>query len=316
MSRRSPVRNTVGTLLAACALVALAALSMPAPAAAQVPLPNPLRFVSMLDLKCYRVDSDAALNEKVTLVHLNRVVRALGAPDETVVARRLQQLCVPVAKNQFFPGHDTFLFVQNADFACYGLDPVFQFNQIKLRLSHLNPVFQEAGAPDEVVVLGQPRQLCVPVAKNHSDPPPEVRLLIEQIDLKCYDFAIPPTTVLPLNLDLRLSHLNPVLIGLGMEDERVTVREAQQLCLPVAKNNNMPRPEVLEIVRWIDILKYRIDADPLPAPVPLVIRHLNPLFQRRQPESIRLVAPTELGVPVAKNNAIPPAPAAVAVPVP
>ena len=120
------------------------------------------------------------------------------------------------------------------DLKCYGITdpnggplPALNF---PLHLDHLNPLFQQLGIPPEDVLLLDPFQLCVPVAKNGVIPPGEAREYIQYIDLKCYHMETDPT---PLNLGLVLIHLNPVLHG--FQPEFVTVQDPQKGCVPVAK---------------------------------------------------------------------------------
>ena len=61
-------------------------------------------------------------------------------------------------------------------------------------------------------------------------------------------------------------------------------------------------------MRGVDLLVYRVaTATPtLPGPVPLTLRQLNPLLTGLPPQPVQLIAPLQLGVPVAKNNVFPP----------
>ncbi len=261
------------------------------PAVAQ-PLPPPSRFVPQLDLKCYKIDdSIPALNIPLQLTHLNPVLREMGLPPEQVVVREPQELCVPVAKNNQIPDPTVLPFIQWVDLACYGLDapPV---PSVPLRLTHLNPVLRGMGLPDEFVKLTTPRQLCLPVIKNNGVPPPAVMKLVQFIDLKCYDFS---TDSGPVNVPLSLTHLNPVLRGMGLPVEQVTMTVPQQLCVPVAKNNQAIPPDVLNIVQWIDLKKYEIASFTAMGPVPLVIRHINPLLVNRPGRTDPLARPDPVG---------------------
>lgn len=80
---------------------------------------------------------------------------------------------------------------------------------------------------------------------------------------------------------LVLSHLNPALADLPRE--AVTLGPRTQLCAPVAKNNRIPPPEVLEFIRFVDLACYQIRG--ATANFPLVFSHLNPQLRdlpRRQ----------------------------------
>jgi len=110
--------------------------------------------------------------------------------------------------------------VEQIDLKCYKIrgEPL----DIVLQLDHLNPVLREMGLPPEVVRVMEPEHLCVPVAKNGQIPPDQILQIIQWLDLKCY--RIEPAE--PLNIDLRLDHLNPVLRQMGLPPEFVRVGEA------------------------------------------------------------------------------------------
>ena len=78
-----------------------------------------------------------------------------------------------------------------------------------LKLTHLNPLL--AAQPPEIVVFTGPTatQLCTPVVKNHQGPTDGILPYIQYSDVLCYDVNGPS-----LNMDLILTHLNPVLAGL------------------------------------------------------------------------------------------------------
>lgn len=109
---------------------------------------------------------------------------------------------------------------------------------------------------------------------------------------------------MPLDIGLHLTQLNRVLGTIPPTDVRV--RENRQLCVPVQKNNQAIPPEVLRIVRWIDIEKFDIVAPPLPSIIGLRLQHINPLLANLPVEPARLTARHQLGLPMAKNGLIPP----------
>lgn len=192
-------------------------------------------------------------------------------------------------------------FVENLDVRCYRI-----YDQplgLPLRLDHLNPVFIEYGAPTEKVILWEPQDLCVPVAKNDKIPPPEVLRFIEYLDWKCYRIEGPP-----LDLELKLDHLNPVIADMFGRVDVVKVREPQQLCVPVAKDLKIPPPDVLKLIEWLDVKCYRVDSDRAIGGEAIQLTHLNPLFVDYAPEIVHFVgpAPNQLCVPVAKNEKYPP----------
>jgi hypothetical protein len=191
-------------------------------------------------------------------------------------------------------------FVSNLDVRCYKID-----RPIQLFLDHLNPLFIQKNLPREFVDL-DPQQLCVPVYKNGWVPPPDTLPFIRYVDWRCYGINGPP-----LNLPLRLTHLNPVISSMyPVPFLDVTVREPQQLCVPVAKIDPqtgqaaIPPPDIQRLVQWLDVKCYRIDA-PLQAGT-VWLNHLNPLLVGNppDPENVTFRDPFQLCVPVAKTNTV------------
>lgn len=288
------------TWLSTVVMLVVSAMLVPAAAASTPPqvqaLPSPLRFVSNLDLECYKTDPYVPpITALIGTRHLNPVLAGLPAEANPLGTR--EQLCVPVAKNNVIPPAEILAFIRYVDLACYRTQG--QAVNQTLRLDHLNP--QLSGLPTKSVVITAPQQLCVPVAKNGVFPPTEVRRLVSFIDLKCYA-AFPQA---PLDRSLVLSHLNPVLSNLPRHEARVTYN--RQLCVPVQKNNQAIPPDVLDIVRWIDLEKYDIVTPALPAVVNLTINHLNPLLAGLPTERVSMAGAQQLMLPVAKNGVIPPA---------
>ncbi|HET8659647.1 MAG TPA: hypothetical protein VFM55_11680 [Micromonosporaceae bacterium] len=258
-------------------------------------LPTPLAMASNLDLECYRTNPYTPPTTTVVTRHLNPALADL--PAEAVTLGNRDKLCVPVAKNNVLPPPGVIDFVRFVDLSCYRIQGM-AVNRI-LRLHHLNPVLRNMGVPDNHSAITSPQHLCVPVIKNGVVPPSHVLRLVQHIDLKCYG-----TSLTSLNIPLTLSHLNPVLANLPRHAARVT--DGRQLCVPVAKNNELIPADVLNIVRWIDLQMYDIVTDPLPVMVNLSLRHINPSLASLPPESASLVQAIQLGLPVAKNNMIPP----------
>ena len=189
------------------------------------------------------------------------------------------------------------------DLRCYQIPNQPQL-LVPLTLSHLNPVLAEKfGLPDEDVVLGQPNQLCLPVRKNNQNIPFQVLNYLRWLDLKCYKIAGPSVDV-PLHLD----HLNAVIAGLLGPGLDVKVREPEQLCVPITKNNAAIPADVSELIRWIDLKCYRVETETINPNVPITLRHLNPLFAALPQENTTIFgpAPVQLCVPVAKNGQKPP----------
>jgi len=258
-------------------------------------LPSPLRFVSNLDLECFKTQPfTPPLPTTIVTRHLNPALAHL--PAELTPLGPREQLCVPVAKNNVIPPDDVIEFIRFVDLSCYRTTG--QAVNFPLVITHLNP--QLGHIPPKNVRITVPVQLCVPVVKNGVFPPLEVRRLVSFIDLKCY-VELPTTS---LHVAFILSHLNRVLAHLPRHQADVTFN--RQLCVPVQKNNQPIPADVINIIRWIDLEKYDIATPPLPAPVTLTLNHLNPLLANLPTETVTITAATHLLLPVAKNHLIPP----------
>jgi hypothetical protein len=194
-------------------------------------------------------------------------------------------------------------FVRNLDVRCYRL-PFLPPLGVNLRLDHLNPVLINMGQqPEFNVAIGQPQDLCVPVYKNNAKPSDTSLPFIRFVDWKCYGINGPA-----LNLPLTLSQLNPVISGLFGPNLGVIVREPQQLCVPVRKNNSVLPAEVAKLIRWLDVKCYRIETAQVPNGQQITLTHLNPLItQPAEVVKFLNTAPTQLCMPVKKNLAAPPA---------
>ncbi|GAA3421643.1 hypothetical protein [Streptosporangium vulgare] len=138
--------------------------------------------------------------------------------------------------------------------------------------------------------------LCVPPASALALPTPKD--LTAFLDLECFktNSYQPPATTLTLR------HLNPVLSNLPIET--VTLGPRQQLCVPVAKNNQAPPSPALDFIKYIDLACYRISGTTVTTG--LVLSHLNPLFQSLPRTQISMNTPQQLCVPVIKNDVLPP----------
>jgi hypothetical protein len=197
------------------------------------PSPDVLPFIQYLDWKCYAISGDS-LDLKLHLDHLNPVISGMFGPSDDVVVRKPQQLCVPVQKNDQTVPDAVLQLVQYLDVECYGVDATTQvFGTIDL--THLNPLFAKLPRETATIVGPTANQLCVPVAKNGQTPPSDVLPLIQFSDVLCY-----PLNGKALNQNLKLTHQNPVLIGLGAGPENVFVSNSDKLCVPVAKDGSFP----------------------------------------------------------------------------
>lgn len=191
-------------------------------------------------------------------------------------------------------------FVSNLDVRCYKLP----YAGNTLQLDHLNPVFSNVSP--EFVTLEPAQELCVPVYKNTNVPPNNVMPFISFVDWRCYGITGPP-----LNMKVTLTHLNPIFAQIfGGED--ATVMEPQQLCVPVQKNNAVPPPGVIDLIKYLDVKCYRITTPRVMGGEPITLTHLNPLIHGTEADiPIDGPSPVQLCVPV-KKNGMAPVPAAVA----
>lgn len=210
----------------------------------------------------------------------------------------LLSLVLPVAATAQLPPVATF--VQYLDVRCYKIPDQPPLN-LPLQLDHLNPLFVEKGFPAEHVTVQEPQQLCVPVAKNGNYPPADTLPFIRYVDWKCYGIDGPS-----LDYQLHLDHLNPVIRQMFGPGDDVWVREPQQLCVPVMKNNAAPPAYVRQLIQWLDVKCYRVEST-YPAAGQITLNHLNPLFSGAAAEIAKITGPAnQLCVPVAKNGSIPP----------
>ena len=259
--------------------------------------PTPFELASQLDFEC-RSAQGAPPAAELGIRQLNPVLQGV-LPNQKTKLGALEEVCVPVAKNNNIPTEPARSVIRGIDLACYKAEaaPV----DVQVVTTHLNPVFSQL--PPEVVHLIQLQQVCVPVAKNGVIPPEPMLSVIRHMDFGCYGLEQPTSDA---NTNVLLSHLNPVLIQQGLPSHVVQMERAHQLCVPIGKNQEPIPAPVQNLVRWVDFLKYRATpAVPL-APWPLTLRHLNPLFVEQQPFNVTLFGPPRLLVPVAKNGFIPP----------
>lgn len=295
MTRRSLSRTRIG--IAVLILVAaLAGTAAATSATSRSPgLPSAKEFVPHLDLECFQTSAytPPPLHQPLVLSHLNPVL----ADQPRWIVDQLgarTQLCSPVAKNGKLPPDGVIDFVRFVDLSCYRIGgPAIN---LELKLDQLNP--QLTGLPTRVVTVVEPQQLCVPVVKNDSVPPPEVLRLVQYIDLVCYSEKPP----VPLDITLELTQLNKELSSIP--PAKVRVRENRQLCVPVRKNNQDIPDEVLKVVQFIDLEKFDIVAPPMER-LELRLRHINPLLTDLPSEPAILLAHQQLGLPVAKNGNFP-----------
>jgi hypothetical protein len=270
--------------------------AMTTPALAQQQLPTPFDFVSNLDLECYRSTPAPPPAADVLLRHLNP---AMNGMTQLAQLGELERVCVPVMKNGKKPPDEVLPFIEWVDLACYRAtaDPV----NVTVDVRHLNP--ELAHLPGERVRIVELNQVCVPVRKRRGNiipPIPDaVRRLNEHVDVACYRLA---EDTLDVNEPITLSHLNPLIQQLNLEDRHTALRTARQLCLPVGKNNQAIPADVRNVVQWVDFLRYTLDPIP-PVNFALGLRHLNPIYSLLPWFGVNLFAPPapQLMVPIAKS---------------
>lgn len=280
-------------------LLLLAVLALPSAVTAQA-LPTPGQFVRNLDVRCYKIPNQPPLNVNLRLDHLNPVLVNQGLPPEFVTLFEPQELCVPVQKDHQVPPDNVLPFIRYVDLKCYRITgPSLN---VTLTLSQLNPVIAGKFGPEVKVAVHEPQQLCVPVAKNNLIPPPEIRRLISQLDIKCYRVESDQI----VGGGVGLTHLNPLFSNTSAESVKFVQQGPRQLCVPVAKNLQIPPPEVLPIIRFSDVLCYDILGAPLN--MQLALTHLNPVLRNMglPVENVPVTSSTRLCVPVAKNGVFPP----------
>lgn len=263
--------------------------------AAQAQVPSPYAVASGLDLECRQAEGAPPV-ANLGIRQLNPVLQPV-LPNQVAELGPLQEVCVPVAKNNQVPSQPALSVIRSVDIACYRATaaPV----DVRVRASHLNPVL--ANLPGEDVHLTELQQVCVPVAKNGVFPQEPELSIVRHMDFACYGLEEPTSDA---NRDLLLSHLNPVLQN--HPKHVVHMERARQLCVPIAKNQQMVPEPARGIVRRIDFLKFRTTPVPAPlAPWPLVLNHLNPLFAQQPAFNVVLDGPSRLLVPVAKNGVTP-----------
>ncbi|HZM84200.1 MAG TPA: hypothetical protein VFC19_51430 [Candidatus Limnocylindrales bacterium] len=183
-------------------------------------------------------------------------------------------------------------FTSSLDLECFRTSPYTPPTTTVLT-RHLNPVL--AGLPVETHVLGAREKLCVPVAKNGMIPPVGVVDFVRFVDLSCYRIS-GASVAFPLNL----RHLNP-LFSTSVPPKNVTIFYPQHLCVPVIKNGVVPPPEVLSLVRFID-LKCYIETPQTSLNRTVTLSHLNPVLSGLAAHGAVITFNRQLCVPVQKNN--------------
>jgi hypothetical protein len=297
--RKAPrTRSGPGPVFGWALLGTLSLLSSPVLAQ---PFPPPIDVISHIDQHCFRIDEPQhPVGIPLTLTHLNPVLVEAGFPKQDVVLREPQELCVPVQKEDEEPKPEVLKIVRWLDWECFGIDgPSLDYT---LRIDHLNPVIQHLIGPRDKMVVREPQQLCVPVSKDYNTPPDDVIKLIQYLDVECFRVEARQEVG---GQTIKLTHQNPLLEDLPRYEGRFLGPRALQLCVPVAKNGDIPPDDVLKYVAFTDVLCYDLDAPPLDRSIKL--SQLDPvLIDRIETIKVGPFRSRKLCVPVAKNGLFPP----------
>ena len=170
-------------------------------------------------------------------------------------------------------------------------------------LRQLNPVLKDK-IPAQNAQLGGLNEVCVPVSKNGQLPPANALAIDRWVDLSCFD-----AEAAPISVDVKVSHLNPQLIGLP--DENITLTRLEQVCLPVKKNGAEPESAVVkQIIAHFDFACYGLAEPTSDVNNTLILSHLNPVIKQMNPpdRTVTMRRAHQLCVPIAKDNQPVPAP--------
>jgi hypothetical protein len=201
----------------------------------RIPDPAALELARFVDVACYQATAPM-VDVDVKLSQLNPVLASL--PDQMVKVIQLQQLCVPVRKNESPMPPAVKRFVSHFDLGCYRLEQPTADANTTLQLTHLNPVIRAFNYPDRVVDSRRARQLCVPVAKNAQPVPDGVGEIVRWADFLKYDTEVLAGAV---PVPLWLNHLNPLFQDLPGFPTVLT--PSVRLMVPVAKDGHLPPNE-------------------------------------------------------------------------
>jgi len=135
----------------------------------------------------------------------------------------------------------------------------------------------------------------------HAQLPSSPRRFVDYLDTRCYE--IPNQG--PISVPLTLTHLNPVLSSLPVEN--VVLQAPQKLCVPVTKNGSTAPSDTLPFIEYVDWKCYGISGPAVN--VPLQLTQLNSVIASLfgPTVAVTMVAPQQLCVPVIKNSSNPPA---------
>jgi hypothetical protein len=141
-----------------------------------------------------------------------------------------------------------------------------------------------------------------PAAQPTTEALPTPKDFVSGLDLECFATQGPA-----LNLGIQLTHLNPVLLALGLPSHDGVIRELTETCVPVMKNGVSPSSTALPFIQHVDFACYRLESPALVNPPSITLAHLNPVLAQFPRHNVKLLQPDELCLPVMKNNVVPPA---------
>ena len=132
---------------------------------------------------------------------------------------------------------------------------------------------------------------------------PSPYAFVSQLDFECQRISsVPlpvPLPVPPPVQQVLLRQLNPVLQG-DLPNQVAQLGTLREMCLPVAKDGQIPTDEVLDFVSWADLACYEASAEPVD--VTVALSHLNPVLSDEPDESVTMVELRRLCVPMRKNQ--------------
>ncbi len=211
-------------------------LCMPVKKNGVAPPADTLPYISFLDWECFGI-TGPPLDITLNLTQLNPVAASLLGSGVKVTVGAPQQLCVPVFKNATAPSVDVQKLVSFVDVECFAVTSSQSIAGTPITLTHLNPLFTTHPPENLTFSSPGPSQICVPVAKNGDTPSADIIQYVEYSDTLCY-----PMLQGGIDRALNLTHLDPVLLAppYSLKPATLTVGLSKTLCLPVAKNGDLP----------------------------------------------------------------------------
>lgn len=142
------------------------------------------------------------------------------------------------------------------------------------------------------VALASAGVLLAGAAQAQDLPTPNA--LISQLDLECRRAQ----GARPVQA-LQIQQLNEVIAG-DLPNQNVMLGPLEDVCVPVAKNGQIPGPRARAIAEHVDLACYRATAAPVD--VDVTLSHLNPQLAGLPDQDVKLVNLRQLCVPVSKQG--------------